>query len=227
MKKWMMYMAILYVLTGCKKEEAPIVTPRVNHLELLLASEIPAQKVMFNLLKDEEKFQVWQDHFTAKQREFNVESKEWKLIEELKKFNNSSFYKYGSDNKEIATTYFASNWTKRAEKVFSSEQLYQVAFNLNRPQKVEAFYSSMMGPRASQLNQLNPGSPYNNEAYADCFCAVGSGYTCPYSTYVYTNRGYIMERHYATCYYNGVKPCDVEGGCGFAGWSLCDGNICS
>ncbi|HSB94192.1 MAG TPA: bacteriocin fulvocin C-related protein [Flavitalea sp.] len=227
MKKWMLYLAILYVLTGCKKEEAPSAVPKVDHLASLLASEIPAQKVMFNLLKDEDKFQVWQDHLTKKQRELQPGSSQWKLIDELKRFNSSAFYKYGSDSKEIATTYFASAWIKRAEQAFSSEQLYQVAYNLNPPQKVEAFYGRMMGQRGTQLNQLNPGSPYNNEAYADCFCAVGSGYTCPYSTYVYTNRGYIMERHYATCYYNGSKPCDVEGGCGFVGWSLCDGNVCA
>src|SRR6476620_9459500 len=147
MKKWMMYLAILYVLTGCKKEEAPIETPKVNHLALLLAKEIPAQKVMFNLLSSEDRYQVWQDQFTAKQAEFTADSKEWKLIDELKKFNNSRLYQYSSDSKEIASTYFASAWLKRAEKVFSSDQLYQIAFNINPSTKVEAFYKLLMGPR--------------------------------------------------------------------------------
>src|SRR5688572_23377602 len=193
MKKWMMYLAILYVLTGCKKEDAPIAAPKINHLATLLSREIPAQKVMFNMLKGEDKFQVWQDHFSAKQQDFNIGSKEWKLIDELMKYNNSRFYNYGSDSREIATTYFAAAWIKRADKVFSSEQIYELAFNINPPQKVEAFYGMLMGPRSGQLNQLNPTSPYNNEAYVDCFCSVGSSYSCPYSTYVYTNRGYVME----------------------------------
>ena len=227
MKKWMFYLAMLYVLTGCKKEEVPIAEPKANHLAMLLATEIPAQKVMFNLLKNEDKFRVWQDHFTAKQQNYNVASREWQLIDELKKFNKSGFYDYGSDGKEVATAYFSTAWIQRAGKVFSSDQLYEIAFNINPTPKVEAFYTRLMSPGSTQLNQLNTGSPYNNEAYSDCFCSVGSNYTCPYTTYIYSNRGYIMERHYANCYYNGGKPCDVEGGCGFAGWSLCDGNSCS
>jgi hypothetical protein len=227
MKKWIMCLAILYVLTGCKKEETPLSAPSINHLALLLAKEIPAQKVMFNMLNDEEKYGVWQDHLTAKQRDFVTGSQQWNLIDELKKFNKSGFYKNGSDSKEIATTYFSSGWIKRASKVFSSEQLYQIAYNINPAPKVEAFYSLFMGSGSGDRNQMNPGSPYNNEAFADCFCAVGSGYTCPYTTYVYTTRGYMMELHFASCNYNGSKPCDVEGGCGFVGWSLCDGNSCS
>jgi hypothetical protein len=227
MKKWMMCLALLYVLTGCKKEQMPKTDQKPNYRVLLLAKEIPAQKVMFNMLKDEDKFEVWQDHFHLRQQEFSTGSREWKLIEELIRFNKSSYYKYGSDSKEIATTYFSQSWLKRAEKVFTSEKLYEIAFNLNSTPKIKAFYSSLMKPGSSLLNQLNTGSPYNNEAYSDCFCAVGSNYTCPYTTYVYNNRGSFMETHYASCFYYGGKPCDVEGGCGFVGWSLCDGNVCS
>ena len=181
------------------------------------------------MLPSAEKFQIWQQHFEKKRSEFQVGTEEWKLVDELMRFNQVQFYDSVNDRKEIASAYFSKEWLKRAEKVFKAEQVFQIAYSLNSLARERDYFGRYIHSTGSNDVQKleQPGSPYNNEALPDCICMVGSNYTCPYPTFVMTTMGMVPEIHFARCSYNSSLACDVEGGCGFGGWYLCNGNICS
>lgn len=229
MKNWLMVLALLYVLQGCSKEVNPPAEKRAAVLETLAAMDIPAQRVSFSLMPARDRFQVWQDHLQLKLAQADVSSLKWKLISELIQYNSEAFYEDGkNDKKEIAVTLFAVKWLTRAESVFSRQEIYELAFSINPVSREESYLAANFAGTATSVTRLDQNvSPYNDEKYPDCVCAVGSNYTCPYTTYYHTTYGDQMVLNYGSCSYNGSRPCDTEGGCGFLGWQLCDGNTCS
>lgn len=232
MKKWMIYLVLAYVVTGCKKETQPVRAALeekpASQLAILLAKDVSSQRVMFNMLSNEQKHAVWQEHLEQKLRGLAEGSARWKLVHELIRMNNPLYYQARSDKKEVATTFMADSWLARAREVFPPEEIYEVAYSLNKASVDREYYDAQpKGNKMPDQLKYNAGSPYNNEALPDCFCAVGSSFTCPYTLVSYAPGGYSTGTlKYGTCIYNGTVPCDIEGGCGFVGWYLCDGNKC-
>ena len=236
MKKYIIFhsifFAMLAVLVGCKKSESLIQPQPGGKLESILKLTGDDQLTAFNMLNGEEKVAIHALHINkyVARKSFNASQKS--LIDEVLQFNNSKYYDIRSDAKEAAMTYFAKNWLDRAKTQFSQNEIYTLAFSLDdiELRTAQIVRKSGVTPQSIQLlNQLNPDrSPYNNEALPNCYCSVGSSFTCPtYSAGYTVSKGGNVSVTYGACTYAYTQPCDVEGGCGFIGWSLCDGNRCA
>jgi hypothetical protein len=221
------------ILFGCKKNDTVIPQVDESKLESILAMAGDDQLTAFNMLRGDEKVAIHELHinkYTAR-KSFNPVQKA--LINEFLGFNKSEYYDLHSDAREAAITYFAKSWLDRAKNCFSPDEIYTIAFSLD---DIELRVDRMNHQFASNSsgndlrNQLNPDrSPYNNESLSNCFCNVGSSFTCPQFSFTLgtETKTTAVRVGYAPCSYLYLQPCDTEGGCGFAGWSTCDGNKCA
>jgi hypothetical protein len=191
------------------------------------------QLTAFNMLSGTEKVAIYELHLTKYMARKSFNPIQTGMIREFLQFNKSDYYNIGSDARETAITYFARNWLDRAKRNFSDNEIYTIAFSLDdiELRLDHMLRQSLVNSTGSEpRNQLNPDrSPYNNESLSNCYCSVGSSFTCPqYSFTLGTSEKTTSVRvGYAPCSYLYMQPCDTEGGCGFGGWSICDGNKCT
>ena len=228
-----MTLSCICTLFGCKKTDAVSVPTTSGKFESILAMNGTDQLTAFNMLSGNEKVAIHELHITRYMGRKSFNPTQTGLIREFLEFNKSDYYDISSDAKETATTFFAKNWLDRARKNFSDNEIYTIAFSLDdielriaRMERESVVNSTGTEPRY----QLNPDrSPYNIESLANCYCSVGSSFTCPqYSFTLGTdNKTTSVRVGYAPCSYLYMQPCDTEGGCGFGGWSTCDGNRCA
>jgi len=222
---------MLALIVGCKKSESVIQPPATDKLESVLKLTGDDQLTAFNMLSGTEKVAIHTLHINryVARKVFNPVQRN--LIDELVRFNKAEYYDINSDAKEVATTFFAKGWLDRAKGQFSNTEIYTLAFSLDDIELRLAELAKQQNrtsPTGQSLNQLNPDrSPYNIESLPNCFCNVGSSFTCPKYSITYTAPGTTGSVSYSACSYRYTSPCDVEGGCGFGGWYLCDGNKCT
>jgi hypothetical protein len=97
------------VLTGCKKNKCR--KPTKTELPGFVARErnSGSESNVQHAKGEKTNSRYGRIISTSGNRNSQPGSREWKLIEELIGFNKSSYYKYGSDSKEIATTIFRSH----------------------------------------------------------------------------------------------------------------------
>src|SRR6478735_861637 len=225
-------LSLFCMLFGCKKNESLIRQAPLGKMEAILAMTGDDQLTSFNMLSGEEKSAIHALHINkyAARKSFNPSQKA--LIREFLQFNKGEYYDIRSDASETAITFFASSWLDRAKNSFSNNEIYTIAFSLDdielRLDHLE-HQSQVNSLNEESMNQMNPDrSPYNNESLANCYCNVGSSFTCPRFSLSYSaeNKGSVNVG-YSPCSYLYTQPCDTEGGCGFGGWSICDGNRCT
>jgi len=220
------------MLFGCKKNETLIRQAPVSKLEAILAMTGDDQLTSFNMLSGEEKVAIHALHINkyAARKSFNPSQEA--LIREFLQFNKGEYYDVSSDARETAITFFARSWLDRAKNSFSNNELYTLVFSLDDIELRLERLSHQLHVNSSSgefMNQMNPDrSPYNNESLANCYCNVGSSFTCPRFSLSYSSetKGSVNVG-YSACSYLYLQPCDTEGGCGFGGWSICDGNKCA
>lgn len=219
-------------LVACRKTGVPEpVTDRVK-LESILRMESDEQRIAFNLLNGREKVALRNLYLENYLIKHSLTGAQQKMVRELIDFNKPQYYDRGSDSREYALQVFAKDWLERAKPVFTTVQLYSIGFSLqDMEEKLERWRSRLaINPAEPGKYQLNPDrSPYNNESLPNCFCNVGSSFTCPSFSVTYNSKTNSWEStmSYNDCYYVYTSPCDVEGGCGFLGMSTCDGNRCT
>jgi hypothetical protein len=208
--------------------------PRSNQskLEAILAMTGDDQLTAFNMLPGEEKVAIHALHISRYASRKSFSATQQALIREFLQFNKSEYYDLRSDARETAITYFAKSWLDRAKTCFTANELYTLVFSLDDIEQRLARMSHQYASNSTggdSRNQMNPDrSPYNIESLSNCFCNVGSSFTCPqYSFTLGTdNKTTSVKVGYSPCSYLYLQPCDTEGGCGFGGWSTCDGNKC-
>jgi len=228
-----MIASCLCMMFGCNKADSLVTENRPGKLEAILAMSGDDQLTAFNMLSGQEKVAIHELHINryASRKSFNPT--QTGLIREFLQFNKGEYYDLSSDARETAITYFAKNWLDRAKKIFSDNEIYTIAFSLD---DIEQRLDRMARQSIVNVNgtepryQLNPDrSPYNNESLGNCYCSVGSSFTCPQFSFTLgaDNKTTSVRVGYSPCTYLYLQPCDTEGGCGFGGWSTCDGNKCA
>lgn len=227
-------MAAMVILISCRKTDAGPMNTEPLKLTSVLKMSGDEQLTAFNMLSPSEKVAVRKLHINKYQARKHFNDTQTAMINEFLEFNKPGYYAAGSDEREYAITFFAKDWLQRAVGTFKNHELYTLVFSLDDIElRMPAKWDKLpvVAPVADESKrQLNPDrSPYNNESLPNCFCSVGSSFTCPEFGFKYnpTTKSSEISVQYGSCTYAYTSPCDVEGGCGFGGWSTCDGNRCS
>jgi hypothetical protein len=237
MKKYLILYTVtlscICLLIGCKKNDALVQQVPQQKLEAILAMTGDDQLTAFNMLSGEEKVAIHALHINRYAARKSFSREQTGLISEFLEYNKSEYYDLTSESRESAITFFARSWLDRAQSKFTKNEIYTIAFSLDDiEQRLDqmAKLSLTSQPGADSRNQMNPDrSPYNNESLGNCYCSVGSSFTCPQYSFVFgtDERATSFKVGYSACSYLYLQPCDTEGGCGFGGWSTCDGNKCA
>lgn len=222
------------VLYACQKKESGYYPDTDNlKLEYILQMRGNAQRIAFNLLSNAEKVAIRKLHIHKILADKIMSNDKRSLINQLLAFNKEIYYSGKGDDVEYATMIFEKSWLEKAKQLFSPEDIYTIAYTLNTAQsdvenagmEPDDFSGILIGRTLTDPSR----SPYNNESLPDCNCSVGSSFTCPKTTITYDegSNKWIVSVGYNPCTYVHATACDVEGGCGFMGWHICDGNKCS
>lgn len=193
-------------MASCSKQtQSPVIQPEDGSMKKIQAvqnlSDVTAQRMAFSLFTPDEKVLFWKEHIASFVRENNLNQEQLQLINEISSKVTPRLY----TDKKFASIFKVTvidPWLVKASKTFDNTEIFQIGFNPGRD--------------LTNLSKIK-----SNFVTRDCKCAVGSKFTC-YKVTV----GYPPSITYGKC--SNVKHnCNIlNGGCGFAGASDCDGDHC-
>lgn len=176
MKKTKFFLlATITIILGCSKsdpqaisnptKQKPVIA-KASHAAIEKFKEernLETSRQMYLGMSASERHQVWLDHFTDYKRNSNVstDSRKMELIGDLEAALSTGIFENGVRNAtDVFINYTLPKWTKKAEKVFSPIEIYDLMFENRVTEPV------------TEIGSV--GSPI-----AECFCHVGNnGYSC-------------------------------------------------
>lgn len=195
-----------------------------NNLEEVSAERISAvvesksfedRKQMYNLLSEDEKYQMWKRHLLNQKAKFTGKENIVKisLIEELIENLQPSVFNYQSSSKvDVFNNYFIPTWNSKAEKIFSAQELYDLTQEPSND-KSNIIYGKLAGDIGTG------GDP------PDCFCNVGTtGYGCKKTTIGVPSGVTVVI---GMCEQISSACTTSSSGCAFLWLSSCNGNHCN
>ena len=164
------------------------------------------QRLKYTLLSKDEKYQLWHQKFESllqgdlilNKENLSLNEKQRALVDELNIKLGPNIFSLGDNGeKEYFRNIYAPKVLKRAEKIFSKNQIIMIFYKLSVPNTDSSL----------TLKQLEVSIAANSEN--DCECDSGSIFTCQ-----------IANAHNCQKTY---KCAASTSGCGFMGLWECDG----
>lgn len=156
------------------EEESFITANSQYKIDKVLTTKIESdQRIEYSLLSKEEKFALWFQKYESLINDdmfLNTESiilndEQKQLVEELKnKLSQNIFDEVDNDEKEYFQNIYVPDFLKRAQKVFTYDEIGLIFYKLSTPNA------------DTSLKQLALSTDANSEK--DCNCNIGAFFTC-------------------------------------------------
>ena len=161
-------MYLTFVLIGCSDtQEAKVVDQSKFDAVLLLKDQ--ELNDAYNALTDLERTTMWNQKLESNLANSDFTSKQRQLIQELIDINNNM-----TNLSEVDLRGFEKNWVEKAEKIFNTEQIKKIAFQLKA--KNEIITKNDDTSSAGRIQTEDPN-------HRSCNCNAGSLYSCDTPTY--------------------------------------------
>ena len=231
--------AALMYLTGCD-QQTDIPDPATAAVLAVQDLDAPTErKLAYRLLSDREKDELWSTRLREIASFDGLTPSQRSLVRELESF----FATYDGWGQELVghrlerVNAFEDQWVRRAMDVFSGEQIYAIAYDIQAASNLTdditvrlpeslTVSASDSGGTVSDASRLFSSEVVQNGS-RECICRVGSAWTCPYNKCtVGVPSNCTVE--YGVCSRKlGDCTDDTPGGCGFGLLSRCDGDTCN
>ena len=125
--KNVLFLIVSLVLFSCSKEQTEEhETSKKRIASVLSEKDFETQKLMYSMLKKEEKREIWVNKIDVLINDSRMNSNQRELLIELRgHISNEIFSEVKNDRKEIFKNIFINDFLKRAQKEFSNEFLYR------------------------------------------------------------------------------------------------------
>ncbi|WP_175634475.1 bacteriocin fulvocin C-related protein [Pedobacter ghigonis] len=203
--------SFLVLAFGCKKShqaDDQVATTRTG-IQTALVHDILAitnddnRRLAFSQLSNIQRFDFWKAKLSMTLDKTNYTAAQLELLREMYGYIVPRIFEE-SDEKEIFHNSVVPMWVRKASKIFSSKEIYEILFSLDyEEQPVMALSTS-------------------GSETAGCICAVGSGYTCGK-----WNGSYPPGFTWGTCTKSSSNDCAEYRDCGALFDLMCNGDICN
>ena len=188
MKKLILTLGIVLSLFSSCSNDDSLKNEENSRISAVLKEEnYDAQKIMYRMLSNEEKLQLWQDKLSTMILNDGLNEKQINLIQDLKAHLNANLFDNSGNNdkREIFKNVYAKDFLKKSQSLFTPKYFTESFYNISN---------------RIAIDDDGPNKP-------DCTCNQSSIWSCV---------------GLPDC--KASDKCDsTTDGCGFLGFSECDG----
>lgn len=134
MKKLILTLAIVLSLSSsCTTEDDTTKQGNSKITSVLKEKNYDTQKIMYRMLSNEEKHQIWEDKLDVLISDSSLNSQQIYLLNDLKNHLNVNLFenKSNNDEREVFKTIYAKDFLNKAKSLFTYEYVSENFFTIN------------------------------------------------------------------------------------------------
>jgi len=204
------YLFFVLLFVSCSQESGREETAAnsksaIKIQQVLDENDLDTQKIKYNLLSGEEKYSLWNNKYEslingtykAQATGFFLNEEQKELIQELKnKITVNVYNTEDSDEKAYFKNIYTPSFLKKAEKIFTYEQIGNIFYKVSETASISAAQHSS-AKTASVADAEKP-----------CVCNVGAIFTCQWGGERCEAQKCVGNGRPDGCGFNWDYPCD-------------------
>jgi hypothetical protein len=125
---------IILIFSSCSVENDSLDDSKTTRIEEIKNEKnIAVQRVMYNLLSPDEKYQLWSRKIDNLTNDKSLNAEQINLLEEVKSKLNRNYFdnSYSDDNKEVFKVVYLKDFLKKAKAIFIDNFIYNNFYTIN------------------------------------------------------------------------------------------------